>query len=368
MLNYKNYEVIDFLKDESFRRWTLHNNLSDHKFWELWLSIHPEKYQEVAEAQFILLTQNDLMGEINEIEIKQQIDKLLLSIKQINKKKKGKLVKFIQNPLAVSIAASFLLLAGFSYVMYTQKQESLAELIAFQTTEKVYPIVTYTNTSNEATLVLLPDGSSLVLKPNSTVKYPQQFADEKRELDLSGEAFFEIAKDKQRPFYIYTKDITTKVVGTSFTIKAFDKDKEVKVSVKSGIVTVYKTNKGDKTKSNTKKTNKENVLKENQQMVFDLASNEVKLSEKTKTQTADFIIEDQSFVFDNTPLSTVFETLENSYGMHIEADSESIKNCHLTATLGDEPFQVKLNLICEAVNANYVQNNDSIVVKSNGCE
>ena len=55
---------------------------------------------------------------------------------------------------------------------------------------------------------------------------------------LNGEAFFEVVKNPKKPFLVFTKDIVTKVLGTSFTVKAFDGDKEVKVMVKTGKVNV----------------------------------------------------------------------------------------------------------------------------------
>ena len=83
----------------------------------------------------------------------------------------------------------------------------------------------------------LHDGSTVILEPGGEVRYNEKFLNT-REVYLSGDAFFEVTKDASRPFLVYANEITTKVLGTSFRIKAKQGEKEIVVAVKTGKVSV----------------------------------------------------------------------------------------------------------------------------------
>lgn len=68
--------------------------------------------------------------------------------------------------------------------------------------------------------VNLPDGSEIVLKANSSIKYPSHFPGKSREVSLEGEAFFKVKKDTEHPFIVKTENLTTEVLGTSFNIRS----------------------------------------------------------------------------------------------------------------------------------------------------
>lgn len=93
-----------------------------------------------------------------------------------------------------------------------------------------------TNPKGVRSEVKLPDGSVVYLGAGSVIQYPKTFDGDIREIVLRGEAFFEVARDTLHPFIVQTDDIRTQVLGTSFKLKAFDKD--VQVSVATGRVRV----------------------------------------------------------------------------------------------------------------------------------
>ena len=88
--------------------------------------------------------------------------------------------------------------------------------------------------TNESRSITLPDESKVVLNENSTLSY--HYAGDIRKVVLSGEAFFDVAKDPRHPFVIQSEDVETKVLGTSFNIRAYPDEGKVKVSVKTGRV------------------------------------------------------------------------------------------------------------------------------------
>lgn len=85
--------------------------------------------------------------------------------------------------------------------------------------------------------VRLADGTAIWLEPGSRLSYPEKFNDSIREITFAGEAFFEVAKNPDRPFIIHTGTIRTRVLGTSFTVKAYDSSTQ-EVAVVTGRVSV----------------------------------------------------------------------------------------------------------------------------------
>lgn len=89
--------------------------------------------------------------------------------------------------------------------------------------------------------IVLPDRSYVWLNAASTLKYPTNFAMESRIVELKGEAYFEIARDRQRPFLVKSKDQVTEVLGTQFNISAYDDEETVKTTLVKGAVSVTPT-------------------------------------------------------------------------------------------------------------------------------
>ena len=84
----------------------------------------------------------------------------------------------------------------------------------------------------------LPDGTLVKLNAGSKLVFPKQFSQERREVSLVGEAFFEVERDETRPFLIKTKKINVSVLGTSFNVRSYNNEENVLVGVKTGIVKV----------------------------------------------------------------------------------------------------------------------------------
>lgn len=101
--------------------------------------------------------------------------------------------------------------------------------------EKDQPWAVAYNTEAAPMKIALPDGSRVWLNTGSELSYPETF--EPRQTRLSGEAFFEVARDPLHPFTVTSGEVETRVLGTSFNIKAYA-DQPVEVAVRSGRVAV----------------------------------------------------------------------------------------------------------------------------------
>ncbi|MFN7120120.1 MAG: FecR family protein, partial [Saprospiraceae bacterium] len=95
------------------------------------------------------------------------------------------------------------------------------------------------NTTSQDQKITLPDGSLVVLKPESSLVYNEDFNKSKREVHLRGEAFFDVVKNPAKPFIVHAGEVVAEVVGTSFSIKNAEDSKNVEVDVISGKVSVY---------------------------------------------------------------------------------------------------------------------------------
>ncbi|MEO7768728.1 MAG: FecR family protein, partial [Ferruginibacter sp.] len=222
------------------------------------------------------------------------------------------------------------------------------------------------NNDDTVKLVILPDGSKALLEPKSKLAYARNFSPVNREVYLTGEAFFDIKKNVSKPFLVFTNTIITKVLGTSFRVKAWSADQTAIVAVKTGKVSVYKSG----TFKNVYAKGPELggiVVTPNQSIIYNI---ENKSFNKTLAEKPSLIILSPatSFVFDATPVTKVFKKMEDAYRIPIIYDEETISTCSLSANLGDEPFYDKLNIICKAIGASYEMIDGSIVISSGGCK
>jgi hypothetical protein len=93
--------------------------------------------------------------------------------------------------------------------------------------------ITSSTPRGQKSLITLPDGSRVFLNSESSISYPEFFSKDKREISLTGEAFFDVTRDENRPCIIHSGNVVTKVLGTSFNIQAFD-GKDILVTVATG--------------------------------------------------------------------------------------------------------------------------------------
>ncbi|WP_200975998.1 FecR family protein [Echinicola sp. 20G] len=129
--------------------------------------------------------------------------------------------------IAASITIVFLLsLLTFQLFKKVPKEDVIQEKI----------FVTKSNPSGMKTKIRLPDGSMVYLNSESSITYPKDFISD-RKITLIGEAFFEVKKDSLHPFEVKSHRLITQALGTSFNIKAFEKEK-IEVALLTGKVSV----------------------------------------------------------------------------------------------------------------------------------
>ncbi|GGC24385.1 hypothetical protein GCM10011386_15430 [Parapedobacter defluvii] len=155
--------------------------------------------------------------------------------------------------------------------------------------------------------VNLPDGSNVTLFPGSTLKYRKPFIRERRLINVSGLAYFEIAPDREHPFTVDTEEgISTTVIGTTFTIKAFAEDGAVQVGLLSGKVRVDK--KGDVI----------DILNPNEQLTVSTKDNAVHKQPLDSSPNTEWL--SGTLVLREAPLSEVAAVIQHLYDLECSFD------------------------------------------------
>ncbi len=344
-------QVEDFIENLSFRKAVFGQDDAAVQYWAKWAAENPQHRENAEEAKQILLSIQGSLPAITQQQVDASVHVLL---QRIDRKKQNALPRHIGTWRAAA-AAVFLLGIGAAVWQLKTSETGHSGRQAILFKEDIWETVI--NDGRGHQLVLLPDGSSAVLKQHSILRFPKKFETHVREVTLTGESFFEVAKDSQWPFIVQANGLITHVVGTSFTVQAYPGDAEVKVSVKTGKVMLYQQR--DSLKGSTQP---ECVLVPNQQAVFQRAQKKIVGSELQKAEVQAVPIFTEYFEFKRTPIAQVFKTLEQAYGVTISFDEELAATCTLTASLGDVPLLEKLTAITLSVGATFQIQGNSIEI------
>lgn len=352
------FTVEDLLQNESFLNFYFQKNEADVLEWEEWLEDNADRVALASEA-FVVLDKLSLKW--SETEIKANFLELQAQIQEKTT------FNFPTRQLTnwfLGVAASVVLVLGVSAVWWYgvgQKKDTIYENL---TTKSSVQLLEKTNANAKPLLIALSDGSSVLLQKNSRLSYPQTFAGDTREVYLEGEALFEVAKNSEKPFFVYANELVTKVLGTSFVVRAYPNQKNVQVFVKTGKVSVYRFAEMKTEKITQSRELDGVVIMPNQQITYQRNEAEFK---KTIVEQP-IALNNELFEFRNTSVSEILKTIQQTYGIMIVYDENILADCPLTASLTDEPLYGKLDLICQAIGADYQVIDGQIVVNSKGCK
>lgn len=208
-----------------------------------------------------------------------------------------------------------------------------------------------TTLPGQKTCVTLPDGSTVWLNSSSSLKYANNFNVKKREVILSGEAFFEVFKDKSKKFRVKSGILDIDVYGTSFNIKNYPDDYLQEVTVADGIVGVS---------SDAQEIQK---LKKGEQALLNKESKKILF----KTEDPDLVTawKNNELIFRNTPVDEVFKSLESWFGVNIKFDRKIIGGHNYTFKIKTESFKEVLGMIQVMTPFKYTINGKDIEITYN---
>lgn len=223
-------------------------------------------------------------------------------------------------PLFARIAASVALVATLSITAWFVAKQVGAPQMAMVSTGV-----------GEHKTVTLPDGSEIVLNAKSSLQYPEEFENDSRQVELTGEALFSVAKDSERPFQVITDGITTTVLGTVFNVNAYSSDSMVKVSLLEGSVQV----KGLDTTM---------LIKPLQQSSFNLKTQKAGVS--AFDSSAVMAWKRGDLVLSKTRFDELLRIIERRYGTKVKLQSPDIADYTVSGKFRNPSIQTLLESIC----------------------
>lgn len=219
----------------------------------------------------------------------------------------------------IAIAASFLLLLGIGSTLYWKNEQS----------EQYMYVVASGVRCIES--VLLPDGTEVRVGPNSRLTYPSDFKGETRDVKLIGQAFFNVAKDKEKPFTVHTDNMDVTALGTSFEVFNYDYENKIETILLEGKVKVGLGNPDSKQR-------KEVMLTPDEMLIYDKEANTVRVKNVNAESYSGW--KNQGILsFENARLSTIISRLEPWYGRKIKCPDEIAEEYRFTFKVRDESLE-----------------------------
>jgi ferric-dicitrate binding protein FerR (iron transport regulator) len=205
------------------------------------------------------------------------------------------------------------------------------------------------------------------LQPHSALSYAKQWGDEKREVRLIGEAFFEVVKDSKRPFYVFGGDIVTKVLGTSFSVKAAANAQSIEVAVRTGKVSVYECKVENGTRKNSNETSGV-ILTPNEKVEYFVKDSHWVTSLVKEPKPLPTVNKAVELVFSNTPMSEIIHNIEATYSIDVILENEASYSCAFTGDVSMMELYDMLEVICKSTGTNYEVKGTKILITGRGCE
>lgn len=353
--DYSKYEIEDFAFDESFQKWVFEDHSGQHGFWEKYISDHPYQTDKILAARN--LVQKLRTGQQPDEPYTELMQEIWENVEARIRPKRVALWEWLPKwQFAASILLVMAAIIGSYKLSRTNgTNDSLPQALAAQRKDQ---LVEEVNRTDNTLKIYLVDGSVVSLAKNSRLIYPKKFGIKERIVQLKGEAFFEVAKDATHPFLIYANETVTKVIGTSFRIRAFQADPKVIVSVTTGKVSVFARKELEQSASPRGVILTANLQAEfsrgHQQFHKTLVDDPILLASEKNIQ----------FDFNDTPLNQVFDALQSAYGVEIIYDPELVKNRTLRVSLDNESLYEKLAVVCNTMGMSYQIVDAKVIIES----
>lgn len=243
-----------------------------------------------------------------------------LHVRIHHRKQKSQLLTWIRN-----IAAILLLpLLGLSAYLYYQTSILKSKSVGLLETTTAYGV---------RTKITLSDGSEVWLNSGSTLSYPERFTEDKRQVTLSGEAFFKVKSDKDHRFDVQTSDgITVSAYGTEFNVQAYAEEPDIKATLAEGYIQIDQINQPDSQE-----------LIPGEQAVYS------RHTQQMQVRKANLLVEtawkDGKLVFRRTPMEEIAKQLSRHFNVNIQLQGKEIFDYTYSATFTTETLAEILSLL-----------------------
>jgi len=339
-MNHQSYTASDFYNDESFQSYALGLSQEETVFWVNWLSENPKKIKEAELAKQLLTSFSIGTLQIDKNIFNQDLERLQASIGQT---RKNKVVSMKRTNYLLTIAASIAVVLSIGFVTQYFASSEAQGMDSVTIMEK-------SNPKGRKSTVMLPDGSTVKLNAESHLKY-EEF-DNKRNVYLTGEAFFMVATDAAKPFTVFSKEISTTAIGTSFNVRSYPEDLITQVYLKTGSVEVREFENNQKEKL---------ILAPGDGVEYS-ALNKTLMLTKIEPEMA-LAWHDNTIKFESADFNQVRSKLERWFGVEIEVIGKPDSSWRISGAFKNESLENVLNSIDFTAPLEYNISNNKVKIK-----
>lgn len=359
-----------YIENPLFTEWVFRPNPGIIQYWEKYLLEHPEEESQILELKSRLIElkySNEALTPIEKIEIAEHVvDRM--ELEEENQKRRSIFLSLMKY---AAVAVIFTVIGGLVVYLKSDNNESVYKQMAGQIVQipsagkgpvlitasgenlnlkKTSSSVDYTKTgtvvlNNDSVLktvaenaksmnqLIIPYGnqSKLTLADNTVVwlnagsrlVYPTTFGGKTREVLLFGEAYFEVAKNAEKPFIVKTSDIQIKVLGTHFNVSAYTEDKVIQTVLQEGSVEL--------SKNDANIFSERIVMKPNQMASFSKTTNETALS---NVDASYYILWTKGLLsFDEVDFDRILKKVERFYNISVDFSEPTIRAIRISGKL-----------------------------------
>lgn len=261
----------------------------------------------------------------------------------------------------VAIAASVIIAVVF---IFQSKDENTISAVGDKNTVSTQP--------GSKSKIQLPDGTQVWLNAGSKITYNNDFSGDIREVRFSGEAFFNVAKDKERPFIIHTSSVDIKVLGTALNVRSYPNEKTTEMALIRGSVEIILHDNPDKkillkpneklvvnniTDEKESSSDNERIKKEQPMLILSKIYFDKADSSTTETQWIN-----DTLAFDSVPLEKIMAQLERFYNVKFLVKDEKLKQISFTGGFNNKSLDEIMEALCLSGNFHFEFNNETVTI------
>ncbi len=335
----ENYQVEDFIADESFIGYHFRSNKTNIQSWEEWLTYRPGKKAMAKEAGRLL---DSLSLTISEIEFSGEFEKIKETIENSTEPRGASRLNVLsklpadhkvkRSTIKYMLPLFLVLAAGIFWVFIFSKKQA----------DKLTGTV---NATSLPLTIILSDSTVVSLAPHSYLKYPRQFGDKQRDVFLVGNASFNVKRNVHHPFKVHTENIIATVLGTIFNIKSSG-DSALEVELLKGKLNVAIMGPNMKIEQSV-------LLNPNETAVY--VRNEKHLYK-------DFIVARHEVTFHQSDFADIASQLKNVFGVTVINKSQN-KGWRFNGSFKNATAKEIIENICLIKNLSPVEKGDTIFIK-----
>ncbi|WP_339737582.1 FecR family protein [uncultured Sunxiuqinia sp.] len=285
--------------------------------------------------------------------------------------KRSKLLRIGREFAKIAAVFVFAFVLGYFYVQFTNSRQQNLLANDFITTEVPY---------GSRSVVTLPDGSRVWINAGSSIKYPVDFDETQRIVQLDGEAYFDVITNKSRPFYVETWGLKLKATGTQFNVRAYNDEEFIEAILVEGEVAVNRAVMPHKTDLILKPNQKLTVYRDHKTDVGcetkpeDVASEgtgeristsmKVAKVELTSDVRTDIYTswKDKEWVIYKEKFGSLAHKLEKRYDVKIKIQDEAVFALAYSGTLKDENLKEVLDVLSITSPIKYVFDDKNVTI------